>query len=93
MGNTARKLATGLRAAFPRRNSRSAAGDQPERIPFWSQTAPGWILPIILASGWELLARAGFIDISLFSSPSQIVPSRKQQPRPGTAHVWALLSW
>jgi sulfonate transport system permease protein len=72
MDNTARKLAIGLRAAFPRGNSRSAAGDQPERIPFWSQTAPGWILPIILVSGWELLARAGFIDTSLFSSPSQI---------------------
>jgi sulfonate transport system permease protein len=72
MGNSARKLATGLSAAFRRGNSASTDTEHPERSPFWSQTAPGWILPIILASGWELLARAGIVDTSLFSSPSQI---------------------
>jgi len=72
MGNSARKLATGLRAAFPLGSSVSIDGEHSERSPFWSQTAPGWILPIILASGWELLARAGVVDTSLFSSPSQI---------------------
>jgi sulfonate transport system permease protein len=72
MGNSARTLATGLSAAFPLGNSASIDTEHPERSPFWSQTAPGWILPIILASGWELLARAGIVDTSLFSSPSQI---------------------
>ncbi|HTD17500.1 MAG TPA: ABC transporter permease [Chthoniobacterales bacterium] len=72
MGNSARKLATGLSAAFPLGNSASIDTEHPERSPFWSQTAHGWILPIILASGWELLARAGIVDTSLFSSPSQI---------------------
>ena len=70
MGISARKLATGLRAAFPLGDSASIDGEHPEKSPFWS--ASGWILPIILASGWELLARAGVVDTSLFSSPSQI---------------------
>lgn len=72
MGNSARKLANGLGAALPLGSSASNDREHPERGPFWSQTAPGWILPIILASGWELLARVGVVDTSLFSSPSQI---------------------
>jgi sulfonate transport system permease protein len=70
MGDSGRKLATGLSAAFPGGNNASRAGEHPARSPIWPGI--GWILPIILVSAWELLTQVGLIDAGLFSSPSQI---------------------
>ena len=72
MGTSAKKLTTGLSAAFPQENAVSSVGEYSKRNSFWSRNTPGWILPAILIAGWELLAQAGLIDTSLFSSPSQI---------------------
>jgi sulfonate transport system permease protein len=72
MGNSAKRLATGVSAAFPHENAASPIGARSKRSSFWSRNTPGWILPVILTAGWELLARTSLIDTSLFSSPSQI---------------------
>jgi sulfonate transport system permease protein len=72
MGTSAKKLTTGLSAAFPQENTVSSVGEYSKRNSSWSRNTPGWILPAILIAGWELLAQAGLIDTSLFSSPSQI---------------------
>jgi sulfonate transport system permease protein len=72
MGNSAKRLTTGVSAAFPQENAESPIGGHSKRNSFWSRNTPGWILPVILMVGWELLARVSLIDTSLFSSPSQI---------------------
>ena len=72
MGTSAKKLTTGLSAAFPEENTVYSVGEYAKRNSFWSRNTPGWILPAILIAGWELLAQARLIDAGLFSSPSQI---------------------
>ena len=72
MGNSGRKLTSGVSAAFAPENAVAPVGELSKRNSFWSRNILGWILPLFLTAGWELLARVGLIDTSLFSSPSQI---------------------
>jgi sulfonate transport system permease protein len=72
MSPSANKRTPGFTAAFPEENAAFPFAEPSKRSLFWTRNSLGWILPAILIGGWELLARAGPIDISLFSSPSQI---------------------
>jgi sulfonate transport system permease protein len=63
---------TGFSAPFPAENKAFLFAPHPKRGLFWTRNSLGWILPAILIAGWEILARVSLIDISLFSSPSQI---------------------
>jgi sulfonate transport system permease protein len=72
MGNSVRKLTTAFSAAFPEENASAPVKEHSKRSLFWGRNTAGWILPVILTASWELLARVGLIDVSLFSSPSQI---------------------
>jgi sulfonate transport system permease protein len=72
MDDSANKIATAFSAAFPEENGLAPVDDHLNKNSNWSRISAGWMLPVILTAGWELLARAGLIDGSLFSSPSQI---------------------
>jgi sulfonate transport system permease protein len=39
----------------------------------WRPVLLGLLIPGILVAGWEIMVRVGFIDLNLFSSPSQIL--------------------
>ena len=72
MGPSAKKRTTGFSAEFPEENAALPLTEHSKRRFFWAGNSLGWIAPAILIAGWELIARAGLVDISLFSSPSQI---------------------
>jgi sulfonate transport system permease protein len=72
MGTSAKRRVTGLAGAFPEEKAAGPVAERSARRPLWTRNGLGWILPVILIAGWELLARAGLMDVSLFSSPSQI---------------------
>ncbi len=72
MGPFAKKRAFGFSGAFPEENTAAPFAEHSRRSLTWTRNSIGWILPAVLIAGWELFARAGLIDISLFSSPSQI---------------------
>ena len=72
MGASANRRVSGFSAPFAEESAEFPFAEHSTRGPFWSRNSVGWILPGILVAGWELLARAGLIDASLFSSPSQI---------------------
>jgi sulfonate transport system permease protein len=72
MGAFAKRGTTGFSTRFAEENGEIPFADHSMRRPFWSRYSLGWILPAILIAGWELLAGASLIDVSLFSSPSKI---------------------
>jgi sulfonate transport system permease protein len=72
MGTSAKRRVTGFAGAFPEEKAAGPVEERSARRPLWARNGLGWILPVILIAGWELLARAGLMDVSLFSSPSQI---------------------
>jgi sulfonate transport system permease protein len=72
MGPFAKKRTAVLSGAFPEENTAFPFAEHSRKSLFWTRDSIGWILPAILIAGWELLARAGLIDTSLFSSPWQI---------------------
>ncbi len=69
---SAQKRITGFSGPFSEKKKAFLFAPQPKRRLFWTGNGLGWILPAILLAGWEILARVSLIDISLFSSPSQI---------------------
>jgi sulfonate transport system permease protein len=72
MGTSAKKRTTGFGVGFPEQNAPLPLAADSKRSFFRARNPLGWITPAILIAGWELTARAGLVDISLFSSPSQI---------------------
>ena len=72
MGPFVKKRTVGFNGAFPEENRAFPFAEHSRRSLFWTRHSIGWLVPAILIAGWEFLARAGVIDISLFSSPSQI---------------------
>jgi sulfonate transport system permease protein len=72
MDPLAKKRTAVISGAFPEENMAFPFAAHSRKSLFWTRGSIGWILPAILIAGWELLARADLIDISLFSSPSQI---------------------
>src|ERR1700730_2792978 len=72
MGTSAKRRGTGFAGAFPEEKATGPVEERSARMPLWTRNGLGWIVPVILIAGWELLARAGLMDVSLFSSPSKI---------------------
>src|SRR3984893_2100926 len=81
MGAAAKRRTTGFSTPCAEENGEVLFADHSTRGRFWTRNSLGWILPAILIAGWELLARASLIDVSLFSSPSQIA-----------AELWKIIS-
>jgi sulfonate transport system permease protein len=72
MGAPAKRRTTGFSIPFAEENAEFPFAEDSTRRPFWTRNNLGWILPAILIAGWELFARAGLMDVSLFSSPFEI---------------------
>jgi sulfonate transport system permease protein len=72
MGTSAKKRATDFSTGLPEENAPLPLAEHSKSSFFRARNTLGWITPAILIAGWELTARAGLVDSSLFSSPAQI---------------------